>query len=64
MKKAAKELKVGDKVEIAGETLIIEAVEISDVGKQGTQKVRIAAKKANGESVAVIRPADYPFNCK
>lgn len=61
MKKAAKELKVGDKIEIAGEVLEIISSESSDIGKQGTQKVRIVAKKSNGENVTIIRPADYPF---
>ena len=63
MKKAAKELKAGDKVEMAGETVVIESIETSDIGKQGTQKVRIIVKKKNGEKAVIIRPADYPFNC-
>lgn len=62
MKKPAKELKAGDKIEIAGEKAVIESIEISDMGKQGSQKVRIAAKKINGDGVIVIRPADYPMN--
>ncbi|MDP1728758.1 MAG: hypothetical protein Q8L27_00960 [archaeon] len=63
MKKLAKDLKIGDKIEIAGESVEIESTEISDIGKQGSKKVRIAAKKQNGEKVVIIRPTDYPFNC-
>ena len=63
MKKLAKELKVGDKVDIAGESTIIKSIEISDMGKQGSQKARIVAKKNSGETVTIIRPADYPMNC-
>ncbi|MDO8460294.1 MAG: hypothetical protein Q7S74_04250 [Nanoarchaeota archaeon] len=62
MKKLAKELKKGDSLLIGGEKLSIEIIETSDIGKQGTQKVRLEAKKANGEKVVIIRPADYPFN--
>lgn len=64
MRKVAKEIKVGDKIEIGGEILVVDSVESSDIGKQGTQKVRIVAKKESGESITVIRPADYPFNCQ
>lgn len=60
--KKAKDLKQGNTIIVGGEKLIINSVEISDIGKQGTQKVRIEAKKANGEGVIVIRPSDYPFN--
>ena len=60
-KKKAQELKVGDIILVGGEKLAVSAVEISDIGKQGTKKVRIEAKRANGESVVIIRPADYPF---
>jgi len=63
MKKPAKDLKTGDKIEIAGEKVVIVSVETSDIGKQGSQKVRISGKKQNGERVVIIRPADYPFNC-
>ena len=63
MQKQAKDLKVGDKILMAGEELIITFLEISDLGKQGTKKCRIEAKKKDGEKVAIIRPADYPFNC-
>lgn len=61
-KKKASELKKSDKIILGGETLIVERVEISDIGKQGTKKVRIETKKSNGEKVIIIRPADYPIN--
>ncbi len=64
MKKTAKELKKGDKIELGGEILSIENLELSEIGKQGTQKCRISAKKQNGERIIIIRPADYPFEVK
>lgn len=39
----------------------VEEVEISDIGKQGTKKVRIVAKKKSGEKIVIIRPEDYPL---
>ncbi|MEI6731228.1 MAG: hypothetical protein WCK90_00955 [archaeon] len=60
MKKAI-EIKKGDKIKVAGEVLTVETTETSDIGKQGTKKCRIEAKKANGERVVMIRPADYPI---
>lgn len=62
MAKKAKELKKGDKIKIAGEPCLIEEIELSDIGKQGTKKVRIVAKKESGEKLVIIRPADYPFS--
>ena len=61
--KKAKDLKKGDFVLIGGEKLKVDSIEISDIGKQGTKKVRIAALKNNGERVIIIRPSDYPFSC-
>ena len=61
MKKKAKELKKGDKIKIAGKIFFIEGLEISDIGKQGTKKVRIEAKSESGEKLVIIRPEDYPF---
>ncbi|MBX4196776.1 hypothetical protein KW805_04275 [Candidatus Pacearchaeota archaeon] len=58
----AKDLKKGDSISIGGEKLVVESVEISDIGKQGTQKCRIEAKKKNNEKVIIIRPSDYPFS--
>lgn len=62
MKKKAIELKKGDKIEIGTDSLVIESIEVSDIGKQGTKKCRIVAKRDNGENVVIIRPSDYPFN--
>ena len=61
MSKKAGQLKVGDKLSIGGETLIVESLEVSDIGKQGTKKVRISAKKSNDERIVIIRPEDYPI---
>jgi len=68
MKKKAKDLKVGDKIKIAGKTLIIEDIEFSEVGgksgmveKRGTRKCRIEAKTPEGERIIIIRPDEYPF---
>ncbi|OIO80968.1 hypothetical protein AUJ84_02000 [Candidatus Pacearchaeota archaeon CG1_02_32_132] len=63
MKKKAEEIKKGDKIIIGGEELIVQNVESSDIGKQGTKKCRIEARKGDGEIVIIIRPADYPFSC-
>lgn len=63
MKKKASDLKKGDKFPVGPETLVIESIEVSDIGKQGTKKCRIVALKSNGEKVIIIRPSDYPFNC-
>jgi translation elongation factor P/translation initiation factor 5A len=62
MKKKAKDLKKGDKVSIGGEKLEIVTIEVSGIGKQGTQKCRIEASKSSGEKIVIIRPSDYPFD--
>jgi len=64
MEKTAEQLKNGDKIAIGPETLAIESVEISDVGKQGVKKCRIIALKQNGEKVILVRPSNYPFDTK
>lgn len=64
MKKKAESLKKGDKLLIGGQILTISQIELSDVSKQGTKKCRIEALKGNGESIVIIRPADYPFDCQ
>ena len=61
MRKKASELKVGDKIKIAGKSFKIENIETSDIGKQGTKKCRIEAKSESGEKIVIIRPEDYPF---
>lgn len=62
MKKQAKEIKKGDKIKIAGKEAVIEEVEISNIGKQGTKKVRFIAKTLEGEKITLIRPEDYPID--
>lgn len=62
MRKKAKELKKGDKILIGGEEIVLEEVEISEIGKQGTRKVRFVGKKKNGEKIIIIRPEDYPID--
>jgi translation elongation factor P/translation initiation factor 5A len=64
MKKSAKEVKKGDRIVLAGEELVVEESELSDIGKQGTQKCRIVAARKSGEKIVVIRPSDYPFEVK
>ncbi|MBI2448949.1 hypothetical protein HYV49_01495 [Candidatus Pacearchaeota archaeon] len=61
MKKLARDLKKGDRINLAGEVCVIENIEISDIGKHGKRKVRIEARKQNKELVVIIRPEDYPF---
>ena len=63
-KMKALELKKGDVLVIGGEELVITELELSDMGKQGTKKVRVVAKKKNGENVTLIRPIDYPLEVK
>ena len=60
-KKKAIEIKKDDTIKIAGEELLVEEVEVSDMGKQGTKKVRFVAKKKNGEKIVLIRPEEYPI---
>jgi len=61
MKKEAKNLKMGDKIKIAGKFFTITNIETSDIGKQGTKKCRIEAEPESGDKIAIIRPEDYPF---
>lgn len=64
MKKKALEIKKGDTLIVGGEELKVEEVETSDISKQGAKKVRMVAKKKTGEKVVIIRPEDYPVECK
>ncbi len=64
MKKKAEELKKGDKFSIGQELLVVESIELSDVGKQGVKKCRIVASKQNSEKVVIVRPSNYPFETK
>lgn len=63
MKKQAKELKRGDKINIFGKEAVVEEIEFSDIGKQGKKKARIVAK-TDEQKVVMVRPEDYPFDVK
>lgn len=64
VKKKASEMNKGDALVIGEEELKVEEVEISDIGKQGTKKVRIVVKKKSGERVVMVRPEDYLIEVK
>ena len=61
MKKKASELRNGDAVIIGGKKCIVENIEISEIGKQGTRKARLELKTEDNEKIVIIRPEDYPF---
>lgn len=61
MKKKAIELKIGEKIKLAGKLFTIEELETSDIGKQGTKKCRIVAKNEAGEKIVIVRPENYPI---
>ena len=61
MKKNAKDLKKTDRIILAGQKCTIENIELSEIGKQGTKKVRLELKTEKGEKLVIIRPEDYPF---
>lgn len=63
-KKKAAEVKIGESIVIGGEEIIVSEIEVSDIGKQGTKKVRIVGKKKSGENVVIIRPEGYPLEVK
>ncbi|MEA3329262.1 MAG: hypothetical protein U9Q06_00780 [Nanoarchaeota archaeon] len=60
MKKKAYELTKGDKVKIIDKVWIVENIENSDIGKQGSKKTRLELK-SDQEKITIIRPAEYPF---
>ena len=60
MRKKASELKKGEKIKILNKLWVIENIEISDIGKQGSKKCRIELS-SNGEKMAIIRPSEHPF---
>ncbi len=62
MKKQAKDLAKGDKINLAGQKCTINSLEISDIGKQGKRKVRIEAITEKNEKIIIVRPEDYPFD--
>ncbi len=61
MKKHAKDLKVLDKIEVAGQKCSVKSIEFSEVGKQGKRKARIELITEKDEKIIIIRPEDYPF---
>ena len=61
MKKQAKDLKAGDKVNMFGKVGVVDKHEMSDIGKQGKRKVRLEIN-LEGERTVIIRPEDYPFD--
>jgi translation elongation factor P/translation initiation factor 5A len=62
MKKQAKDLKKGDKIKILDKIWVVDFVEVSAIGKQGSSKCRLELSSKT-EKIAVIRPAEYPFEC-
>ena len=60
MNKKAGELKKGENIKILGKVWTVQNVEVSDIGKQGSKKCRLELE-SRGEKIAIIRPADYPF---
>lgn len=61
MKKPAKDIKEGDKINLAGKDCQAKKVELSEIGKHGKKKVRILATTPSGEEIVIIRPEDYPI---
>ena len=64
MKIKAKDLKVGNTVVILGNSWKVKEFEESDIGKQGSKKIRLVLKNAKDEEQILIRPQDYPFEVK
>ena len=64
MKKKALEMGVGDTILLGGTEFVVEELEQSEIGKQGTKKIRIVAKKSDGSKITIIRPADYLIDVK
>ncbi len=60
MKKQAKDIKKGDKIKILDKEWLVENIEISDIGKQGSKKCRLELSHQS-EKMAIIRPSEYPF---
>jgi translation elongation factor P/translation initiation factor 5A len=60
MRKKASELQKGDQIKILDKIWMVTTLETSDIGKQGSKKCRIELSSA-GEKMAIIRPAEYPF---
>jgi len=57
------ELKEGERINIFGETLVVEKIEKSGAGvKQGREKVRVEAKNDKGEEKVIIRLGNEAVN--
>ena len=61
MEKKASHLVKGDIVIISEQKCTVDKVEVSDVGKQGTKKVRFEAIDPKGERIILVRPENYPI---
>jgi len=61
MKKKAEQLKKGDNLLLLEKIVVVEATEVSDIGKPGVKKCRLELKTDDGAKIIVVRPADYPF---
>ena len=61
MKKPAKDIKEGAKINVAGRSCVVKKTEFSDIGKHGKKKCRIEATTDSGEKIVLIRPEDYPL---
>jgi translation elongation factor P/translation initiation factor 5A len=61
-KKKAIEIKKEDNIKVAGKSCSVQEIEVSDIGKQGSKKVRIVAKTGEGEDIVIIRPEAYPID--
>lgn len=65
VKKQAGELKIGDKITVYGETLIVKKIELSEKGvKQGRTKVRIETENQTGEPKVIIKLANEQVEVK
>jgi len=60
MRKKASELGKGEQIKILDKVWKVASIETSDIGKQGSKKCRIELESGS-EKMAIIRPADYPF---
>ena len=60
MKKEDKEKKC-NRIKIEGNFCLVKNVEMSDIEKQRTKKVRIEARADDNKIVVIIRPEDYPI---
>jgi translation elongation factor P/translation initiation factor 5A len=64
MRKKASELKKDELIIVGDKSCKVLNIEVSDIGKQGTKKVRLEVLTENGEKIILLRPQDYPFDVK